>query len=244
MSKSKMLFASKVAVLALSSSVAAQSSDWSYEATIYLFAPETKTSIKTPAGKVEGALSFSDALRNLDMAFMGAFSASNGKWSFLADYMYTDLSFSSAPPGPVFSAVNSNITNQFLNGYVAYRVYSISSVQIDMAAGFRWFGTETSLTLSPGGPTQSADDDWTDPVIGTRLRFAMSERWSGTAFFDYGGFSSGSETWQALLTADYALTENWLLRGGYRYISVDHEINGNDFDFSQSGLIFGAAYRF
>jgi hypothetical protein len=54
-------------------------------------------------------------------------------------------------------------------------------------------------------------------------------------FFDYGGFSGDSETWQALITADYTLNENWILRGGYRYISVDHTTKGNDFGFSQSG---------
>lgn len=69
---------------ALSASMAtaasAQQSDWSYEATIYLFMPETETSLGTPMGTLDGTLSFSDALENLDFAFMGAFSATNGRW--------------------------------------------------------------------------------------------------------------------------------------------------------------------
>lgn len=236
------------AILAMSTSPAfAQQGNWNYEATVYLFMPETKTSISSPTGSLDGSLSFSDALSNLDFAFMGAFGASNGRWSVLGDYMYTDLSFGNATPGAAFGNLNSELSTQILNGYVAYRFYENAVAQIDVAGGFRWFSTETNLTLTPGlaaGRSSSVDDDWVDPVIGVRARVALSDRWASTAFFDYGGFSSGSETWQALITADYALNENWLLRGGYRYISVDHTTNGNNFEFSQSGLMFGATYRF
>ncbi|WP_170406973.1 outer membrane beta-barrel protein [Ruegeria arenilitoris] len=227
--------------------LAAQESDWSFDATIYLFAAETKTSMDTRFGEVESTLSFSDALSDLDFAFMGAFSACNGRWSILADYMYTDLSTSDGTPGPVFSGVNTTATTQILNGYVAYRVYEADDVKLDAAAGFRWFGTKTTFVLDPGVASErstSVDDNWIDPVIGARAQFRMSDRWAGTAFVDYGGFSSGNETWQVLLTADYALNDRWLLRGGYRYITVDHKIDGNDFRFSQSGPVFGATYQF
>lgn len=81
-------------------------------------------------------------------------------------------------------------------------------------------------------------------MIGVRARVAFSDKWSGTGFLDYGGFRSDSKTWQVLLTADYAINDRWLLRGGYRYISFDHDINGNDFSFHQSGPVIGATYRF
>ncbi len=225
----------------------AQQSDWSYEATIYLFMPETETSVETPAGTLDGTLSFSDALDNLDFAFMGVFAASNGRWSLLADYNYTDLSFSNSGPGPAAADLDTSFTTQFLSGYVAYRVYEDPTVQLDIAGGFRWFSTETDFTLTPGsapGRTTSVDDSWTDPVIGARARFVLSEKWTATGFVDYGGFSNDSETWQVLLTADYAINDRWVIRGGYRYIEFDHEIDGNDFKFSQSGPVIGATYRF
>lgn len=234
--------------LAISASpVLAQESGWEYEATIYLFTPETKTSIANSTGTLDSTLSFSDALDNLDFAFMGAFGASNGKWSILADYLYTDLSFGETTPGGLFGDLNTDVKTQILNGYVGYRFYENATTQLDVAGGFRWFSTDTEITLTDGlaaGRSSRVKDDWVDPVIGLRARVTFSDRWGGTAFVDYGGFSSDSETWQALLTADYSLNENWVLRGGYRYISVDHTTNGNDFEFSQSGLIFGATYKF
>lgn len=225
----------------------AQQSEWSFEASIYLFMPETDVSLNTPMGTLDGTLSFSDALENLDLAFMGAFLATNGRWSLLADYNYTDLSFSNSTPGPASSGLETSLTTQFLSGYVGYRVYEAPTINVDIAGGFRWFSTETELTLQPGaspGGTTSVDESWTDPVIGARARVVFSDKWSGTGFVDYGGFRSGSETWQILLTADYAINEKWQIRGGYRYITFDHEINGNDFKFDQSGPVLGATYRF
>lgn len=231
----------------LGSSVAAQQSDWSYEASVYLFTPETDVSLETPGGTLSGTLSFSDALENLDLAFMGAISATNGRWTFLADYNYTDLSFSNETPDPASSGLDTSFTVSYLSGYVGYRVYEAPTVNVDLAGGFRWFSTDTQFVLQPGtepGRVASADDSWVDPIIGARARVRFSDKWSGTGFVDYGGFRSGSTTWQVLLTADYEINERWLLRGGYRYISFDHEIDGNDFEFDQSGPLFGATYRF
>lgn len=225
----------------------AQQSDWSYEATVYLFMPETEVSQETARGTVEGTLSFSDALSNLDLAFMGAFGATNGRWSLLADYNYTDVSFGTDTPGEASSGLETSLTTQFFSGYVGYRAYTTDTSFVDLVGGFRWFRTQTDFIVLPGtapGRSINVDESWTDPVIGFRARVAFNDRWSGTGFFDYGGFSSDSETWQVLLTADYEINERWLIRGGYRYISFDHEINGNDFKFSQSGPMIGATYRF
>ena len=221
----------------------AQDAGWNFDATLYLFTPETKTGI----GGREGTLSFSDALDNLDMAFMGAFAASNGRWSVLADYMLTDLSFGNTTPGPAFSGLNTSLKTQILNGYVAYRFFEDSNVSVDFAGGFRWFDTRTNLTLLPGlapGNTRSVQENWVDPVVGIRTTFRMSEKWSGTVFADYGGFSSDSETWQVLLLANYAFNDRWIGRIGYRQISVDHDVNGTAFSFDQSGPMIGITYRF
>lgn len=224
-----------------------QESDWSYAATVYLFAAETTVGATTPFGPVESTLSFSDALENLDFAFMGAFEASNGRLSFIGDYMLNDLSFSKATPGPAFSGLTADLKTQIFGGYAAYRVHDDPTVQVDLTGGFRWFDTEATLTLLPGvlaGGVSRMQDDWVDPVVGVRARLKLADRWFGTAFLDYGGFSSSSHSWQALLTADYAISDNWLLRFGYRHLSIDHDINGLDFSFEQSGPVFGATYQF
>jgi opacity protein-like surface antigen len=247
----KKRFIPRAAAAALLASAAtmtsAQQSDWSYEATIYLFMPETETSIETPNGTLDGTLSFTDALENLDFAFMGTVAATNGQWSVLADYNYTNLSFGNTVAGPAGSELETSVKTQFLTALLGYRVRNDASVKVDLAGGFRWYSTDTEFTLTPGGApsqTNSADASWFDPVVGVRARFTLSDAWTSTAYVDYGGFRSGSQTWSVLLTADYAINDRWVLRGGYRYISFDHDIDGNDYTFDQSGPLIGATYRF
>ncbi|MBJ6371871.1 porin family protein [Sedimentitalea arenosa] len=229
------------AIAALPSTALAE--DWSFAASVYLFTPETETTV----GDVGSTLSFKEALENLDAAFMGTFEARRGRWSLVGDYMLTDLSFGNSVSNPNFDTVNTTAKTEFFSGYATYRVYQESTASVDLAAGFRWFKTDTELVALSGGTDVAragASDSWVDPVIGLRAEFALTDRWSGLFFADYGGFSSDSETWQVLVTANYALSEKWMLRAGYRQISVDHDINGRGFTFEQSGPIFGAVFSF
>jgi opacity protein-like surface antigen len=233
--------------LAVGPSATAQENTWRYGASIYLFGAETRTSTDTPFGKVDAELSFSDVLDNLDVAFMGTFEASNGLWSFIGDYMYTDIGFSESSPGPVLSRAEASVETQIFSGYATYRVHETPTARIDLGAGIRWYSTDTEITLTGGagnGLTFGPDDSVFYGLIAARAGVDFSERWSGTAFVDYGGFDSDEETWQVLLTMSYAINDAWSLRGGYRYISVENVNDGNSYTFEQSGPIFGATYRF
>lgn len=220
----------------------AQAQDWNYTASIYLFMAETKSGI----GGQTATLSFSDALENLDMAFMGAFEANNGQWGFLVDYMMTDIGFSDSTPGAVFGDLKASVKTQILTGYVTYRLYDTGSVKTDLLAGARWFDTDTKLRLTAGlAPSESrrTSDSWTDPIIGARTQFVMSDKWSASAAFDYGGIND-RETWQVLLTASYAINDNWLATFGFRHIDVSNDKDGRDYTFEQTGPLVGVQYRF
>jgi hypothetical protein len=220
----------------------AQDSGWTYRFTGYLFAAETTTQV----GQLETVLKFSDALEDLDFAVMGTFEAQNGPWSLIADYAYFDLTFSTDTPGPGFTGADTNVTNQYLSAYAAYRIYGDARTRVDVGAGVRWFDTDTQITLTGGSTARgaSAGDDWVDPLVMVRGSKRLSDRWTASVFLDYGGFSSDSETYQVVATFAYALNRRWDLGLGYRYIEVDHEIDGRSFGFSQSGPVVGFTYRF
>lgn len=235
------------ACLGAMTSAKAQEGTWEYDASLYLFIAETKSSTGTPLGPVSAELSFSQALENLDVAFMGAFEASNQTWSFIGDYMITDLSFRENTPGPALSSARASVKTQVFTGYALYRVHESANTKLDLGGGMRWFSTDTAIRLVGGagnGLSFGADDSFFDPIIAARLKVALSDRWSGTALVDYGGFDSSDNTWQVILTVGYAINDKWMLRGGYRHIEVDSEIDGSDFSFEQSGPIVGATYHF
>jgi opacity protein-like surface antigen len=238
----KIISCASACFLAGSASVA-QAENWEFEGNFYLFAAETTTGI----GDQETTLSFGDALENLDVAFMAALSASKGRWSFIADYMLTDLSFESGTPGPDYSGAQVSVKTQIFTGVGLYNVHDVGNMKFDVGGGLRWFKTDTTLRLRPGnspGVSRGEDDDWIDPILAARARFDIAENWTGTAVVDWGGFVDDRETWQVLLTANWEFSENWIARFGYRYISVENDEDGQNYSFEQSGPVVGISYRF
>jgi opacity protein-like surface antigen len=234
------------ACMLVASAASAQDMDWTYSVTAYLWTTNTGISAETPSGEtVEAELSFSDALKDLDFAFMGNFEARKGKLSLLADGMYFKLSPTNTTPGPITDSVTVRTQMTVISGYAAYRVYEDPSVAVDLAGGFRWASLDSDVSTTGALTTEfNSDDSWIDPVIGVRLSTQLSEKVSAALFVDYGGFSGESSTWQTAVTVGYALNDSWTLRGGYRYMEFDREINGKDYSLDQSGLIFGATYNF
>lgn len=220
----------------------AQENQWRYSATVYLFAAGTTNRI----GDTETSLSFSDAVDNLDFAFSGALAASNGNLSLIADYTYTGLTYAGGASGPIGTTASTTLTTQFLTGYAAYRVLETGQTSIDVGGGFRWFETDTQISINgPSGPSQrDLGDDWIDPLIMVRASTDFSDKWSGSFTADYGGFFSDRETSQFTIDVAYELSNQWLLRAGYRYIDVSNTLSGLDYRFEQSGPIIGASFRF
>ena len=111
----------------------AESADWSYAATIYGWIPALGTTVDTAYGTIDTGLSASDALANLDFAFMGVFEARYGPWSVIVDGLYTDLSLGQPTPfGVLFSDVAIKTRLSAVSGYLAYRVYDTPGVAIDI----------------------------------------------------------------------------------------------------------------
>ena len=102
----------------------------------------------------------------------------------------------------------------------------------DLMAGLRVNSLDIDLSLSPGLlPSQrlGTGETWVDPLIGGRLRFAITDHWFATAFADVGGLDVGSDlTWQVFGSLGYQFNERWSVQGGWRYVVIDKEIDGRD----------------
>ncbi|SEM44580.1 Outer membrane protein beta-barrel domain-containing protein [Gemmobacter aquatilis] len=237
-----------IACAALASPAVAQSSEWQYSLTTYIWATDTGISAETPSGEtVEAELSFSDALKELDFALMGTFEARKDKLSLFTDAMYFKLSPTNDTPGPLSDKIRMESQMTVISAYAAYRVYEESNFAVDVAGGLRWADLTSDVTIIGGsldGTAFSNGDSWVDPVIGLRLSGKLSDKVSASFFADYGGFDGGNSTWQGVVTVGYALNDRWTLRGGYRYMEFNREIDGRDFSMDQSGLLVGATYNF
>ena len=241
-------FVAAVACSVIGSSAFAQGTDWQYTLTAYLWGTNTGVTAETPFGTVDAELSLSDALKDIDFAFSGTFEARKDKWSLFTDGIYVKVSPTQLTPrGILADDVTVRTQMTIISGFAGYRVLEQQGMFVDLAGGFRWAKLDSDIDFAGGpldGDVFSSSDSWVDPVIGVRVGTQLSDKMTATLFTDYGGFSGDSSTWQVSATLGYELNENWSLVGGYRYMEFDREIDGRDFSMDQSGLLFGASYKF
>jgi opacity protein-like surface antigen len=245
---SKNLLAGCATYLALSGAPAlAQEDVWSYDVSFNLWFNATKVTTDTPRGEVSSELSFSDAIQDLDFAFMGTAEARNGPWSIIGDLLYFKISASGATPQKMlFSEADVTSKTTVLTGVLAYRVSESDTVAFDVGAGFRAFWADLDTTLvGAAAPTETfaQSKDWIDPIIAARLRMAFNEKWFGTVALDAGG-TGDSNTWQAIATVGYRINDRWMVQGGYRYMEAEWDTDLGSSSLEFSGPILGVGYRF
>ncbi|MFZ1641045.1 MAG: hypothetical protein WAV07_06320 [Candidatus Contendobacter sp.] len=235
--------------VALATPALAQDSGWSFALSPYAWTPGFTSSVETAWGTVEVDKSIGDVLSDLDLAFMGAFEARNGRWSLIADLVYADLSQSRPTPlGVLFSRAEIETEAKLLSGYAGYRVFEGGQVAVDLMAGFRVNSIDLDISLAPGllaGQRFGMSETWVDPLIGGRARFDITDRWFATVFADVGGFRVGSDlTWQIFGSLGYQFNERWSVQGGWRYFAIEKTINGRDVEIDLNGPLLGFTVRF
>ncbi|MCA0270981.1 MAG: outer membrane beta-barrel protein [Proteobacteria bacterium] len=213
----------------------------------YLFATALSGKASAFAGMppADVDLSFSDVVEHLDMGFMSAVEVRNGRWGFLADVMYSQVSPTGAVPGPLPLAVTLRQRSLTLQGNVLYRVHETPGVSVDLGAGLRYWKLDNEATSNaPVGPAPFTERvDWIDGVVMARVTTQLDGPWSLTFLGDVGG--GGSDlTWQLLGTVNYQKNDRLALRAGYRVLSADYEDNGFVYDIRMQGPVIGLTYRF
>jgi hypothetical protein len=241
----KKLLASLLVIAA--SPAAAQ--DWTFQASLYGWIPGMSTSVDTSLGTVEADKSGSDALQDLDAAFMGTLEARNGRWGLIGDLIYANLSASEDTPfGSLYSDADVDVSLTAFSGYAAYRVHETPRLAFDIAGGFRAFAVNVDTTLNSAGVARDrdfdADESWAVPLVAARVIVPFDDRWFATAFADVGGLSGDNTTWQAFASVGYRFDPRWSMQFGYRYMSVAKEIGGRDVDIDLSGPLIGVSAHF
>ena len=225
----------------------AQNYDWTYKATLYGWFPGMSTSVETRFGTVESDASSSDALSALNMAFMGSLSAQHGRWGFVGDLLYTDLSASQDTRFALYGEGEIGLRMTAFSGYALYRLSDDPRVQFDIGAGFRNFDVDVDVSLGAGirpGRSTSRDSSWTSPLIAARLSVPLDESWFLMGFADWGSAGSDDETWQVYAGLGYAFDDRWSTQLGYRYLDINKEIDGRDVSIGLDGLVLALSYSF
>lgn len=243
-----------VASAAASSASAAQSTEpatsgWEFAVTPYLWMSGTKAHIDTPQGdNIDVDSSFIDILGDLKFAFMGAFEARNGRFVIVNDFMYLSMGTSAdGSIGPVPVETEADMKLLSTTHLVGYRVVDEGPMFLDLMGGARITSIKVNLDLI--GPLQTFERDskktTVGPVIASRFRTALGEKWGFAVYGDVGGLGVTSDlSWQLLATVQYDLSDHWRMSGGWRHFSAKQDKDDFDVDVDLDGPIIGFSYRF
>lgn len=201
---------------------------------------------------------FKEIFSNLDMSAMGNIEVTNGTFGAYFDGQYTKTS---QGEDVLHERLDLDIISTTLSGGVFYRVYEQDLdgltyfgrqrvFAIEPTAGIRW--TQIQAKLNVAGLSETRKVNWTDPFVGTRVLYDISERWNLSAEADIGGFGLGTklsahgQVYLGYRTKTFDIPTIW--RVGYRALYQDFNDNeGRErfrYDVTQHGPVVGVSFVF
>lgn len=197
---------------------------------------------------VEVNKNFSDVVENLDVGAMVAFEAWRGRYGILADLMHVRMSGSGDVNGvlPVAVPVSASATNTTGMLAVQYRWLEDEAGYLDVLGGVRHWSLKTKLSAgAPVNVTVSESVSWSDPVVGVKGLYRLSEKTYLTCWAMVGGFAGGAEAAIDLMAGvGYQLNESTAVILAYRHLSVDYSEGAFIYDSTQAGFGLGLDFRF
>jgi hypothetical protein len=231
---------------------------WKIDASVYLFGATIKGTTDT-GGDID--IPFSDLLKNLNMAYMGAFEARKGNepWSLFADIIYLNVGADNGVTEHVPILGESHNIKVDVDAKIqlrawivtlagTYNVFENDKVTLDLMAGARYFWLNIIVDLDLGILRTSRQKSvdavgavW-DAIVGVSGKIKLDDKWFMSYHADIGGGES-QFTWQAFLGVGYNYKWGEVLLG-YRYLDYNFKSGWLVEDLNFGGPLLGAKFHF
>lgn len=231
--------------------------DFGFTVNPYLWASAIGGTIgvpNTPSGypmTYEFNKSFSDAVKNIKMAFMIGGKLRYKQWNLYYDFMYLNLKEFGVkvPEGHGISSANTTNKEFITDLSLAYRIPSKSTtVFVNAYAGTRIWSLKSDMTfidLQGASKMVSSSSSWVDPIIGIHANFLLGKKWFSYIRTDFGGFNVNSAyTFMIMGGFGYDFSPNWNTTLGLKDLSVDYNKKGTRWNVNQYGILISLGYRY
>jgi len=201
-----------------------------------------------------GSVSASDLLDKADAVGMIRVEAARNRWGFTLDYIFLNVSASTAltvplPPPPTNLSVTAELDTTIVELGGFFRP-SRSDSGVDFLFGIRNVNVDKTLLLTPGlGPTQRFDSDssFSDVFAGVRYLQRFNEDWDLNLRGDY-SFGDSEGTLNLLASVGYRFNKTFALNLGYRHMAIEFEDDDSGVaettEIEMSGPLLGFLFRF
>ena len=227
--------------------------EWRFSITPYLWAIGMNGDMTVKGVESDVDVGFDDILSNLDIALEAHFEVWKGKWGGFFDGTYVKLKTDAGTTDNI--DITSTIGLVDFGGFYRVGTWPVGtpenkgrSLSFDALVGGRYMDLKVKMDpkhLSSFDQKKS----WTDLIVGGRMIFDFTEKWSFILRGDIGGFGiSGSSDFTAngIGLVGWTFHPSWTLMGGYRALYQDYETGSgsNEFkyDVTTHGPILGLTY--
>ena len=199
-------------------------------------------------GPAEVNMDFGDILEKLQFAFMLHGEVFKDRWGLIADYSYLKLgdNITTEQIGVIDITQKQAILETFIS-----RRFRHDWGWFDLYGGIRYWDNSLDLDLQ-GLPIDqiSVGENWVDPVIGGRVIYNFSDRFTGMFRGDIGGFGVGSDfSYNLQPGVGYHVSDWFTLMLQYKYLHTDYKNDKEGLDYfaykaGTHGPLLGLLFRF
>jgi len=224
--------------------------DWGVEIVPYVWIASLNGTMGLPVvGSVPVAATFSEVSDNLDGAFAGFMDARYRRWHVLVDGSWVRLKDSVAVPQAFLERAKYESSVAFGFAGVSYELPLDWPASIELYLGARWWRVDADASITTSGPvlpptvSGGLTEVWADAIVGTRIVYAITEKWRVTFKADIGAGASDLD-WNVFGGIGYKVNRHFGLTAGYRILGVDYSREGFVYDLRQSGLLLGFNFAY
>ncbi|GMR01457.1 MAG: hypothetical protein BMS9Abin19_0845 [Gammaproteobacteria bacterium] len=186
------------------------------------------------------------SLENLDAYLSLQFEAKYGRFSLLFDSLRARYQDDIANR---FSKISVGSELGFIELTAAYKLFDRH--KLDLLGGVRKTFLDMDISLVPNNtnllpsPGKESSSSWTDPLIGLRYNYSLTDNWQLWLRGDVGGFGVGTQrTINALANIQYIFNKYVSLTAGYRYLQIDFKEEDVLNDVKLEGVYLGVGIHF
>ena len=251
-------FGALMAALALAAPVAAED-EWSVTVSPYVWTASLDGKASLAGLDTHVDVPFSEIFESLDFALFTDVEIRKGRWGLFLDGQHVKTS---QEENLRSQELGLGVTTSRAQGAVFYRIYDSPqggdtatgtprSFTIDPMVGLRWNRLKANVKVL--GREVSRKADWTEPFVGVKSSWDVSERWNLSGEADVGGFgvddkkSANAQVFLGYRT--YLLQRPSMLKVGCRSFYQKYEqddFTGQTFRWSvtQHGPVVGLSMSF
>ena len=254
MSRAASVMAGVMAVLCVAGVATAADDGWKFEVTPYAWFVGIDADVKAGNRSADVDVGFGDLIDKVDLAGEIFLTAQKDQWVvwMQADYLSLSADASTHIPtagGTLPVSAEADLDSFFLAGGFGYQFQGglTKKATTDVLLGARYASLDASLTLDAPAAgvarTVDGDADIVDVVLFLRPRVPITDKLDFNPTISIGTGDSDL-VWELQPHLQYAFTDTWAGRIGYRRLVYDVKGDRVEFDGSFHGFILGVGATF